>query len=217
MQKIVCLTSRVLTENKIEKQFVNTRYLTPLHKRGLNTLMLTLDTPDPEFIFDRCDAFLVTGGTDINPSCYNDINTGLSQGVDDRLDRLDQRVITYAKAHHKPLLGICRGHQSLNVFMGGSLIQDLNPVHVSSHHLVHTKTNRLLACEETISTNSFHHQGILKIAPDFDVIATHEDGTIEAIIHQKLPMLGVQWHPEASPESPISDLVFDAFEHMIKS
>lgn len=221
MQTLICLTPRTLVEKTIEKQFVNTRYLTPLHNRGMNTLMLTLSNPNPEEIFDLCDGFIVTGGTDLNPVSYGEVNTGLSKETCDRLDQLDQQVITYAKANHKPLLGICRGHQSLNVFMGGSLIQDLNTIgkdheQISENHLIYTVKNRLIPFDEIASTNSYHHQAIQKLAPKFDVIATHEDGTIEAIIHQELPMIGVQWHPEANPNSPSSKQVFDAFSKLFK-
>jgi putative glutamine amidotransferase len=221
MQKLIGLTSRVLVETNIEKQFVNTRYLTPLHERGFNTIMLTLSSPNPESVFDLCDGFLVTGGVDLNPETYGENNSGLSKGVDDRLDLLDQQVILYAKAHGKPLLGICRGHQSLNVFMGGSLIQDLNSLdkyheHISKDHIIHTSSNRLLPLDQNISVNSFHHQAVKKIAPEFDVIARYSDDTIEAMIHRHLPMISVQWHPEANPESTVSQIVFDAFASMLK-
>ncbi len=221
MQKLIGITSRVLIENHIEKQFVNTRYLTPLHERGFNTIMLTLSSPNPESIFDLCDGFLVTGGVDLNPETYGENNAGLSKETDDRLDLLDQQVIQYAKSHDKPLLGICRGHQSLNVFMGGSLIQDLNCLdkhheHITKDHRIHTSKNRLLNLEESVLVNSYHHQAIQKIAPDFDIIAWHEDHTIEAIIHRQLPMMSVQWHPEASPGSPVTKIIFDAFESLFK-
>lgn len=222
MPKLVCLTSRILVENHIEKQFVNTRYLTPLHQRDLNTLMLTLNTPDPEAIFDLCDAFLVTGGTDLNPATYGEENHGLSKDVHERLDQLDKQVIDYAKSHHKPLLGICRGHQSLNVFMGGSLIQDLNSQglkhdHLPDGHMLKTTAHPRLTLHPVIQTNSYHHQAVKRLAKGFDVVATHEDGTIEAMIHSTLPMIGVQWHPEADPESSVSDVIFDTFHHMILS
>jgi len=221
MQKLICLTSRTLIENGIEKQFVNTRYLTPLIERGLNTVMLTLENPNPEMIFDLCDGFVVTGGVDLNPETYHKINEGLSKDVCDRLDRLDQQVISYAKSHHKPLLGICRGHQSLNVFMGGSLIQDLGSIgksheHISDHHTIHAMPNSFVELDKHLKTNSFHHQAIDQLAPDFKIFATHEDGTIEAIIHKELPMIGVQWHPEASPTSEVSKRIFDAFLKLIK-
>jgi putative glutamine amidotransferase len=221
MQKLIGLTSRVLVENHVEKQFVNTRYLTPLHERGFNTVMLTLSSPHPERIFELCDGFLVTGGVDLNPETYGESNQGLSKDTDDRLDLLDQQVICYAKSHGKPLLGICRGHQSLNVFMGGSLFQDLNGLdkqheHIAKDHLIHTSKNRLLSLEEKACVNSYHHQAIQKIAPDLDIIAWHEDDTIEAVVHRQLPMIGVQWHPEVHPESDVSRMVFDAFQSMFK-
>lgn len=221
MPKLICLTPRTLIENSIEKQFVNTRYLKPLHERGMNTVMLTLENPNLESILEMCDGFVVTGGVDLNPETYHQKNEGLSKDVCSRLDAIDKQVITYAKSHHKPLLGICRGHQSLNVFMGGSLIQDLNSSgksheHILDHHTVHTLQNRFVKLDSHIKTNSYHHQAIDQLAPDFEVFATHEDGTIEAILHKELPMIGVQWHPEASPLSEVSKRIFDAFIKLIK-
>ncbi len=59
--------------------------------------------------------------------------------------------------------------------------------------------------------NTYHHQSLKKIAPDLEIIATHIDGTIEAIVHRKLPIFGVQWHPEINADSPESTLIFDKF------
>ncbi|HQC74683.1 MAG TPA: gamma-glutamyl-gamma-aminobutyrate hydrolase family protein, partial [Bacilli bacterium] len=69
--KLIGITPRVLTEEGVQKQFVNTRYLRPLQKRHLNTIMLTMDNPDLEAILALCDGFLITGGADIDPKYYH--------------------------------------------------------------------------------------------------------------------------------------------------
>ncbi|HPT89126.1 MAG TPA: type 1 glutamine amidotransferase [Bacilli bacterium] len=214
--KLIGVTARFITENNVLKEFVNHRYLTPLHKRGFNTIMLTTNNPNLETILELCDGFLITGGADINPKYFNEENAGLSKNVSDELDELDRQVVLHAKKYKKPLLGICRGHQAINVFLGGSLYQDIGPTHDQEprYHKVKTTKNRLLDFPEEILVNSYHHQAIKDVAPDMDVIAIHDDNTIEAIIHKTLPIFSVQWHPEINPDSRESEIIFDTFANL---
>jgi len=221
MSKLICITPRLLTEDKTEKQFVNTRYVNQINKRGFNSILLTLENPNQAEIFNLCDAFLITGGTDLDPSCYHEANDGLSLDVDLRLDSLDKDVIEYAIHYKKPLLGICRGLQSLNVFLGGTLKQDLgslNDTHknIKDNHIVHMVNHPYFAWGRQISVNSYHHQAIKDLAPSLQAIGTHKDSTIEMAIHNTLPIFAVQWHPEITPDSPYSNIIFDAFLKLIK-
>ncbi len=220
--KLICLTPRLLTSEGVEKQFVNTRYLTPLKERGFNTILLTLDNVNDESILDVCDGFLITGGTDLDPKSYQENNDqGLSKEIDLRLDSLDKLVVEYALNNKKPLLGICRGLQSLNVFLGGSLIQDLgnkNKAHksIKENHLIKMVDNNKYNINATLNVNSYHHQAIKKIAKNLDVIGLHEDGTIEMVSHKTLPMFAVQWHPEIRSKSKESKIIFDIFANYFK-
>lgn len=218
MKKIIGLTPRVLTEDNVEKQFVNDNYVNALVKSGFNVIMLTLDNPNPEEIFDLCDGFLVTGGSDMDPIHFNEINNGLSKGVNPRLDTLDKLVVEYAVKHKKPMMGICRGIQSINVFMGGTLFQDIGTAHKNlpfDHHL-ETIENDYIKLPKEIVVNSYHHQAIKDVAPNFKVFAKHSDGTIEGIVHETLPILAVQWHPEKIYGDPISDIIFEKFSSYFK-
>lgn len=219
--KLICLSPRLLTEDNIEKQFVNTRYTTPLINRGFNTLMLTLNNPNIDDLLNVCDGFLVTGGTDIDPSYYNEENDGLSLNVDKRLDEVDKAMINHAVENKKPLLGICRGHQALNVFLGGSLHQDLdslNEVHkrIQEDHFVNTTSHKMFNWDKIINVNSYHHQAIKDLADNLEVVATHNDGTIEMVVHKSLPIFAVQWHPEIYSNSEPSVIIFDAFAKLFK-
>lgn len=217
MAKLVCITPRIIYENGVQKQFVNTRYVERLTERGLNTIMLTLNNPNQKEIFDLCDAFLVTGGWDVNPICYGETNEkGLSKDIHDALDQIDKEVILYAIDVKKPLLGICRGHQSLNVFLGGTLYQNMEG-HESSKdsHLLLVKKDKRISFDSKITVNSYHHQAIKDLAKSLDVLATHEDGTIEMVYHKELPIFSVQWHPEMIPNDPVSKIVFDTFVRLI--
>ncbi len=222
MTKLIGITSRLVNVDNTEKQFVNTHYVDPLIKRNLNTVMLTLNNPNIEAILMLCDGFLITGGTDINPTNYNQTNQGLSINTSELLDKLDKLVIMHAYKHKKPLLGICRGHQALNVFLGGTLHQDLqtkNKHHkrVVNNHLVNTLFHDLFKFNKTINVNSYHHQAIDKLADDLIPLAFHQDETIEMVIHKNLPMFSVQWHPELQPDSPESKIVFDAFAALVNN
>lgn len=221
MSTIICVTPRLLTEDGIEKQFVNTRYIDQLTKRGFNALQLTLDNPNPTEIFEFCDGFLITGGADINPIRFGEVNQGLSRDINNRLDRLDSAVVDYAVNSNKPLLGICRGLQSLNVFLGGSLYQDLGPLNdthkrISSNHKVNMKPHPYFNWDKQLLVNSYHHQAIKELAPDLKVIGTHEDGTIEMVVHKTLPMFAVQWHPEINSDSESSKIIFNTFLKLVQ-
>lgn len=220
MYKVICMTPRLIKEHGIEKQFVNTRYVNRFIERGYNTLLLTLENPNQDALFQLCDGFLITGGTDLDPNTYGESNEGLSKHVDIRLDELDRDVISFAIKNRKPLLGICRGHQSLNVFLGGTLYQDLgerNKDHerVETNHIIHMNPHPYFAWGNEISVNSYHHQSIKDLAPNLKVLGKHEDGTIEMVIHESLPIFSVQWHPEINFDSTTSKIIFDAFSDML--
>ena len=90
--------------------------------------MLTLENENIESLLEKCDGFLITGGDDIDPVNFGEVNTGESKDVMKELDDLDKIVVEYALKSKKPLLGICRGHQSINVFCWWSLYQDIGKV-----------------------------------------------------------------------------------------
>ena len=215
--KIIGITPRLLVEDGVEKQFVNTRYVTQLIKRSFNVIMLTLDNPNIDDVLKLCDGFVISGGSDIDPIHYNEENEGLSKKVSPRLDDVDKAVVNYSKKHNIPLLGICRGHQAINVFLGGSLYQDIGHDHekIKFDHQLKTSKNFILPFDEEIITNSYHHQAIKDIAPDLEVIAWHSDGTIEAVIHNYLPIIGIQWHPEMLGDTKESNIIFDKFQELV--
>lgn len=216
--KIIGVTPRIVySESKVRREFLNERYLWPLQKLGFNTIMLTLDNPNNEEVLKLCDAFLITGGTDIHPRHFNEENNGESKGIDEAMDKLDQEVVLYAKAHQLPLLGICRGHQAINVFLGGSLYQDIGKAHEDTKHLVTTTPNRYFDFPKEMEVNSYHHQAIKNLAPGFDVIAVAQDDTIEAIIHKELPIIGFQWHPEVTQSEEISGYIFNKFGEIVNN
>lgn len=221
MTKLIGLSPRLVTVENVEKQFVNTRYLNPLINRGFNTLMLTLENPDIESILKLCDGFIITGGTDVDPITYHEVNNGLSTGIDKRLDDIDKQIIEHSVKYKKPLLGICRGHQSINVFLGGSLHQDLgdlnqNHQRIKENHNVLITKNTFIDLPSLIQVNSYHHQAIKDLALSLEIIGRNEDAIIEMVAHKTLPLFAVQWHPEINSDSDISTIIFDKFRALFK-
>ena len=172
------------------------------------------------------DGLLLCGGNDSHPKFYGEEING---AVDIDLERDEAELAltdAFVKAG-KPILGICRGMQALNVFCGGSMIQDipseyetkiihrLDKPEIAFHKILVEKSSPLSEImgfgEHLI--NSYHHQAVKEVAPDFSVCATAEDGIIEAIYHKnKKFILGVQWHPERDQETATGNKkIIDSF------
>lgn len=153
-----------------------------------------------------CDALILPGGSDITPGFYGQENHG-SRGINTELDLLQIQALEYFIRAKKPVLGICKGMQLINVYFGGTLIQDL-PNHKEHQQeegdLLHSSyatedciLSRLYDKEFTINSN--HHQAIDKLGRHLHVIQYSHDHVIEGIVHDTLPIVAVQWHPERLP------------------
>lgn len=185
-------------------------------------------------IITKIDALVLSGGQDVNPKFYNEDPLEKLGNICTRRDEFDFKLIKYAMELKKPILGICRGMQILNVYFGGNLYQDLsycknyfvkhdqNAKYYEATHSLHIKEDSFLydiADKETF-VNSFHHQAIRKLANDFKVIARAKDEVIEAIEYMKEDnfILAVQFHPEMMFEKhEFSRKIFKSFiEHINK-
>lgn len=154
---------------------------------------------------DGIDGIIIPGGDDINPRLYNEPNTK-SYNIDDNLDNLEMKIIKDAVERKIPMLGSCRGHQILNVFFGGSLIQNVQNLDIHKAvgqndraHMTKVDKNSFLYeiyKDEKISVNSAHHQAVKVLGKGFRAVQYSEDGLIEASEHESLPIYSVQWHPE---------------------
>jgi putative glutamine amidotransferase len=121
----------------------------------------------------------------------------------------------------KPIMGICLGAQTINIALGGTVIQDLGAFrkgsrdHRSGNHRIQihpgSQLSRIAGSLNDL-VNSRHHQGIGRVVSPLQVAALASDGVIEAIEHTKHPFcLGIQWHPEESPKRSLSKKLFQAF------
>lgn len=214
-EKIIGVTPRFSYEGTTLKQSCNDNYLRALQKMGFTPIQLPIGIKQNDIILELCDGFLITGGTDILPKFFNQENNGSDPDGNEEMDLTDKVVIDYAVKNKKPMLGICRGHQAINVFLGGSLVQNIGTSHQNTKHTVKTKPNRLIEFPEIITVNSFHHQVLDKMAKDLVGIAYSEEGYCEALIHNTLPIFSVQWHPERMMDDEIGIKIFKKFRQLV--
>ena len=157
------------------------------------------------------DALLVPGGADIDPSFYGEAPVPELGAVSIKRDIYEIALIRETVKAGKPIFGICRGLEIINVALGGTLWQDLPSQNkaafvkhrqeeadgLPSHHISVAPGSRLAGIlGETAFVNSHHHQAIKDLAPGLRVAARAEDGIIEAFEDDARKILAVQWHPE---------------------
>lgn len=180
---------------------INMAYLTALEAVGAEPTAIYAPKVDTSY-----DALLLCGGSDIDPARYGQENTA-SVGIDLVRDEAELELFHSFMAKGKPIFGVCRGHQLINVAMGSDLIQHLD------HAEIHTsgQDNVYIAHDITADENGFagklygkkfvanshHHQAVNNVAKDMKAVAWSENGqVVEAMEHCKLPIFSVQWHPE---------------------
>lgn len=150
------------------------------------------------------DGILMSGGGDINPLFVGEEPLPALQDVDTLRDRYDLLLIRLASNRQIPLMGICRGHQMLNAVFGGTLYQDIYSqadadVIKHSQKMAREEASHTVHLEDgcVIAVNSFHHQAVKNVAPEFVQTAVAPDGINEGMRHPEKSIFSVQWHPEA--------------------
>ena len=146
-----------------------------------------------QYIDEGVDLLVLSGGDNISPNLYNG-DTNLDDIYPER-DKTEKKLFDAAMRNGIKVLGICRGFQVINVLLGGSLTHNVKG-HVNQNHKLISKRADL----NNQLTNSFHHQAItaddLFDGDDIELLATSEEGLIEAITNEDRTFLGIQWHPE---------------------
>lgn len=190
-------------------------YLDGLRQAGCLPMILPL-TREPEEIdqiLAMVDGILLTGGQDVSPELYGEA-PALTGEVCEMRDAMEQLLLKKAMVLDKPVLGICRGIQFINVALGGSLYQDIPSQHPSAveHHqsppcdkpshavtLVQGSPLQSLLGQQKLLVNSYHHQAVRRLADGLEVMARSEDDLVEAVWKPDQKFLwAVQWHPEFS-------------------
>ena len=149
---------------------------------------------------DGCCALLLPGGGDLEPWRYGQPDTAC-RGTDPARDAAELTLLERFTGAGKPILGICRGLQVINVFFGGTLVQDL-PGHSQTGgtdrlHRVRSASSPLRELwGDAPVVNSAHHQAADRLGTDLRAVQWAPDGTVEALLHGRLPVWAVQYHPE---------------------
>jgi gamma-glutamyl-gamma-aminobutyrate hydrolase PuuD len=153
--------------------------IVPNHLRNFRRLLASF----------KPDAIVLSGG--------NDVGSAPSR------DAVERAAVRWSRLHRKPLLGVCRGLQLINVAFGGKLAKNLarkGPDHAGTRHAVRILETFPLAAwrGRTIEVNSYHNHGVKPdgLAPRLIAMALSPDGLVEALRHTDLPIYAVQWHPE---------------------
>jgi putative glutamine amidotransferase len=171
---------------------------------------------DPVELVRRLDGVVIAGGQDVDPRLYGGQPAPTSTRLDPQRDAFELALIDAALAHDRPLLGICRGAQLLNVALGGDLIGDLAPVQRIEHtlvlyppdarvHAVDFEPGSALASVygDSTAVNSFHRQAVGRLGDRVAASGRAPDGVIEAIEVAGGRAVGVQWHPEMLAGDPL--------------
>ncbi len=185
-----------------------------------------VDDDNLRLIVENWDGLLLPGGPDMDPAIYGEAKEPACGEINAHRDDLEMRLLRIFLETGKPILGICRGLQVLNVVQGGTLLQDITPNQRIQHsdfphrkegvHAIKAAPGSLLAAalgtEET-RVNSMHHQAVGRLGRDLVVTATSEDGYVEGLELKGHPFcLAVQWHPEHMAEHcPEEQAIFDLF------
>jgi putative glutamine amidotransferase len=207
------------------------KYTQAIIRAGGIPLILPANLPPTQMsdLLPRLDGILFSGGDDVNPGLYGESPIPETKKILDERDELEAALLNSAMKENKPVLGICRGLQMINVALGGSLYQHIltqHPVAIQHdrhddlreklHHTVKISPGshfaKILGTPE-IKVNTLHHQGIRQLSTKLQSCGVcAQDGLIEAVEISDHPFfLAVQWHPEELADLPEHFVIFQAF------
>lgn len=211
---IIGISGSVLEEGSMVKAFVNRNYVDSVARAGGVPFIMPIceDENIIKKMIENVDGIIMTGGVDIHPFRFNQEPNPKIGVISKERDDFDFLIMKHAFENNKPIFGICRGIQLINVYFGGTLIQDIlsqkntnilhsqtAPVYTATHKIKIKKDSAICGIfGKEAEVNSFHHQAIDKLAKDFKITSSAKDGIIESIEYKKKDgfILGVQWHPE---------------------
>lgn len=232
---MIGLLSHIKPMGKWDSSYTHRKYIVPLNQCDLCALTIPAHD-DPSFyrgIADKLDGFVLIGAhSNVFPGKYNGVEDDRYGPFDPTRDLMSFTIIEEAFKQNKPIIGICRGFQDMNVFMGGTLHQYLPDITDVKHHIleydnihqVYKNRHEIMIDENTqlfdiigekqINVNSVHKQGVKELGKGLTANARAEDGIIEcySVDDHKNFAMGFQWHPEYDfSYDPYSKKIFQAF------
>jgi len=161
---------------------------------------------------EHCDLLLLPGGGDIDPSFFYQPNIA-SKNIEFMLDYIQFLFLEAYVTACKPVIGVCKGMQLINIFFGGDLCQDMSPNSLKLHAYTGRDRYHSIApilpkaklpsylpgdsiLTQSMVVNSAHHQRVERLGRNLEVLQISADNVIETICHRSLPIIGLQWHPE---------------------
>lgn len=214
--------------------FVDARYVALVREAGGLAFVFPPATSEREAqaVVARCDGILLPGGDDMDPALYGQARLAATDAPVRERDFGEPLLIRAVLAADRPFLGICRGHQMLQVALGGTIIQDIPAQY--GKDLDHRRADaegeavHSVACAPdtplalalvaaglptVFGVNSVHHQAIaLPLADGLASMASAPDGITEAVhAPHRTFVWGVQWHPEMIPDDPVSRIIAREF------
>lgn len=180
--------------------------------------------------FSKYDGLILPGGADIDPELFGEENWGCRKIQRDR-DLRQLKILKHFDEAGKPVLGVCKGYQLLNIYFGAKMVQHIPEY--ERHQWIEADQAHGSRCAEgsflhriygktEFPINSAHHQALDVLAEGFVPIQWSDDGVLEAMEHVSRPIIGVQWHPErmcgklTRPDTVDGTPVFEYFLSLCK-
>jgi len=235
MKPLIGITGRKDTSARLHNSSlhaVGETYVRAIQKAGATPIILppVMTVEDCKVILERVDGLLFSGGEDISPNYYRQEPKSWIGGIDKERDESELALAKLALERQIPILGICRGHQILNIAVGGTLYQDLaaevsgaldhayapaRPMEQLVHAITISSGSKLakILGNTDFMVNSVHHQAVRTIGSGMRIVAHAPDGIVEATELQDHPFcISVQWHPESLLKNDTTMLpLFKAF------
>lgn len=217
MTKLIAISTGVedvtMSPGEIKCSVLNMNFIHLCNKYDAEAIIVPPQNLSIEFTKSNFDRLIVTGGGDINPKVYGEDLHDKTSRVSDERDHTELNLLKIAEENSIKTLAICRGHQLLNVYKGGTLHQDINDTfdteiehlqineaasrHIHDINILEDTLLSSVTSNRTVGVNSIHHQVINKLGENLKVSAVSEDNLIEGIEStSEWEAIGIQWHPE---------------------